>query len=121
MSIKSRVTSDHCPILLDSNVKKLGPVPFKFENMWLEYHDFKGKLKEWWEGERQQGWEGSKFMKKLRAVKDKVKAWNKESSRDIESDSKEAEERIKDLDLLEEGDQLSQDGRHERGTVEAKI
>ncbi|BFG29848.1 hypothetical protein CerSpe_161220 [Prunus speciosa] len=27
-----RVTSDHCPILLDSNAKKWGPVPFKFEN-----------------------------------------------------------------------------------------
>ena len=33
----SRVTSDHCPVLLDTNNVKWGPAPFRFENMWLEH------------------------------------------------------------------------------------
>ncbi|BFG20710.1 hypothetical protein CerSpe_069840 [Prunus speciosa] len=109
-----KVTFDHCPILLDLKAKKWGPVPFKFENLWLKQQDFRGKFKKWWEEERQEGWEGFKFMKKLKAVKGKVKDWSKETSRDIVVKIKEVEDRIKELDSWEERGQLSQDRRQER-------
>ncbi|KAK9930652.1 hypothetical protein M0R45_027684 [Rubus argutus] len=54
----TRVTSDHCPVLLDTNIVKWGPAPFRFENMWLEHPSFKENFKIWWEEEIFQGWEG---------------------------------------------------------------
>ena len=78
-----RVVSDHCPILLYTNPIKWGPTPFRFENMWFEHPDFKNNFKNWWEEEEVQGWEGYKFMSKLRGVKNKIKEWNKEAFSDI--------------------------------------
>lgn len=36
-----RIVSDHCPIVLDTNLVKWGPTPFRFKNMWLKHRDFK--------------------------------------------------------------------------------
>ena len=36
-----RWTSDHWPIVLDTNPFKWGPIPFRFENMWLQHPSFK--------------------------------------------------------------------------------
>ena len=35
-----RVVSDHCSIILDSNPPNWGPIPFCFENIWLDHKDF---------------------------------------------------------------------------------
>ncbi|RVW62759.1 hypothetical protein CK203_060220 [Vitis vinifera] len=43
-----KLTSDHCPIVLDTNPFVWGPTPFRFENMWLMYFDFKDNLGCWW-------------------------------------------------------------------------
>ena len=42
-----RPVSDHYPILLDSDGIRMGPSPFRFELMWLEYEGFKETLKGW--------------------------------------------------------------------------
>ena len=44
----ARVTSDHCPIQLDTNKVKWGPSPFRFENMWLQHPDFRNNFKQRW-------------------------------------------------------------------------
>ena len=36
-----RWTSDHWPIVLETNPFKWGPTPFRFENMWLQHPSFK--------------------------------------------------------------------------------
>ncbi|RVX11624.1 hypothetical protein CK203_015802 [Vitis vinifera] len=36
-----RPVSDHCPILLDGGGVKRGPIPFRFENMWLRRRDLR--------------------------------------------------------------------------------
>ncbi|KAM1411201.1 hypothetical protein TB2_023404 [Malus domestica] len=41
----ARVTSDHCPIELDTNKVTRGPGSFKFENSWLQHPDFRNNLK----------------------------------------------------------------------------
>ncbi|KAK9943830.1 hypothetical protein M0R45_009426 [Rubus argutus] len=78
-----RVTSDHCPIELDTSKLKWGPCPFWFENIWLNHPDFREKFKEWWKQEDFQGWEGFKFMKKLKFLKGKVKQWSKEEFQEL--------------------------------------
>ncbi|KAL6331568.1 hypothetical protein AAG906_011508 [Vitis piasezkii] len=57
-----RPVFDHFPILLDGDDVRRGPIPFCFENMWLKEEGFKELLK----GE------------KLKALKIKLKNWNKE-------------------------------------------
>ena len=39
-SILSRLVSDYCPILLDSEGIRYGPSPFRFEIMWLKFEGF---------------------------------------------------------------------------------
>ena len=39
-----RTVSDHFPILLDGTGMKRGPLPFRFENMWLKEEGFKDLL-----------------------------------------------------------------------------
>ena len=72
-----RWTSDHWPIVLDTNLFKWGSTPFRFENMWLQHPSFKECFGSWWRGFQGNGWEGHKFMKKLQFVKAKLKVWNK--------------------------------------------
>lgn len=60
------VELDHFPILLDTTPFKCGPYPFRFENKWLSHKEFLGSFENWWEESDLQGWEGFKFMKKIR-------------------------------------------------------
>ena len=43
-----RPVSDHFPILLEGGGIKSGPLPFRFETMWLKSEGFKELLKGWW-------------------------------------------------------------------------
>ncbi|RVW74544.1 hypothetical protein CK203_053795 [Vitis vinifera] len=43
-----RWTSDHWPIVLETNPFKWGPTPFRFENMWLQHPSFKENFGRWW-------------------------------------------------------------------------
>lgn len=45
---KLRVTSDHCPILLESLKVGEGPTPFCFEEVWILSEDFMEVVKEVW-------------------------------------------------------------------------
>ncbi|KAJ9707046.1 hypothetical protein PVL29_002163 [Vitis rotundifolia] len=74
-----RRTSDHWPIVLDTNPFKWGPTPFRFENMWLQHPSFKENFKNWWRGFQGNGWEGHKFMRRFQFVKTNLKEWNKVS------------------------------------------
>ncbi|VVA41200.1 PREDICTED: RNA-directed DNA polymerase, partial [Prunus dulcis] len=80
----ARVTSDHCPIMLDTSILKWGPGPFRFENI------------------------------RLRTIKQKIKVWNKEVFGDLVSAKKEAEARIAALDLMEGQGGLDNTLRKER-------
>ncbi|RVW54139.1 hypothetical protein CK203_092211 [Vitis vinifera] len=44
-----RPVSDHFPILLDGGGVRRGPIPFRFENMWLKEEGFKELLRGWWQ------------------------------------------------------------------------
>ncbi|RVW46188.1 Transposon TX1 uncharacterized 149 kDa protein [Vitis vinifera] len=63
-----RRTSDHWPIVMDTNPFMWGPTPFRFENMWLQHPNFKENFRNWWSGFQGNGWEGHKFMRRLQYV-----------------------------------------------------
>ena len=69
-------TSNHSPLLLegrDSNSR--GPLPFRFENMWLKTDRFTKLIFYWWQSWDFRGTSSYIMMEKL---KTKLKSWNKE-------------------------------------------
>ncbi|KAL5539489.1 hypothetical protein UlMin_044009 [Ulmus minor] len=102
----SRTCSDHMPIILDTSPVSWGPIPFRFENMWLEHSGFRQECEQWWRGIEVEGWESYKIMEKLRALKDKIQVWNKEVFGDTRIIKKEVVEKIAGLDKKEEMAQL---------------
>lgn len=86
-----RVTSDHGPLLLDTTAVKCGPVPFRFENMWLQHPGLKQTLKAGWKEEQFQGWESYRIMKKLKGLKGKFKEWSKPDFGELEKQKKRGE------------------------------
>ena len=71
-----RSVSDHFPILLDGGGTRRGPIPFRFENMWLKEEGFKELLKGWWQGFNYSGSYSFILTEKLKALKIKLKEWN---------------------------------------------
>ena len=107
-----RWTSDHWPIVLDTNHFKWGPTPFRFENMWLQHLSFKECFSSWWRGFQGNGWEGHKFMRKLQFVKAKLKYWNKVSFGELNERKKRIWFELANFDSIEqEGGLTSEIGR----------
>ena len=104
-----RPVSDHFPLLLESSRVKWGPTPFRFENMWLQHHSFLDQVKTWWEECPVTGWEGFKFMKKLKYIKEKIRTWNKEVFGDIRVKKREILHELEVLDRLESEGGLVED------------
>ncbi|RVW90400.1 Transposon TX1 uncharacterized 149 kDa protein [Vitis vinifera] len=105
-----RWTSDHWPIVLETNPFKWGPTPFRFENMWLQHSSFKENFGRWWSEFQGNGWEGHKFMRKLQFVKAKLKEWNKTSFGELSKKKKDILAVLANFDSLEQEGGLS----HER-------
>ena len=96
-----RVVSDHCPVILDSAPPSWGPTPFRFENMWLYHQSFPSDFASWWNDFNLSGWEGYKFMTKLKLIKGKLKKWNVEVFGDTRMKKHSMLRRIRELDFLE--------------------
>ena len=77
-STLSRLVSDHCPVLLDSEEINSGPSPFCFEIMWLKFDGFKDLLRDWWQSLHFSGSFSFVLASKLKALKGILRVWNKE-------------------------------------------
>ena len=102
-----RWTSDHWPIVLETNPFKWGPTPFRFENMWLQHPSFKENFGRWWREFQGNGWEGHKFMRKLQFVKAKLKVWNKASFGELNERKKSILFDLANFDTMEQEGGLS--------------
>ena len=71
-----RPVYDHCPILLDGGGVRRGPIPFRFQNMWLKEEEFKELLKSWWQGFNFSGSCSFVMAAKLKALKTNLRIWN---------------------------------------------
>lgn len=88
-----RPLSDHVPLLLDSEGLKCVRGPFCFENMWLEDDGFVNLVKSWWDSFSFDGCPSFVFAKKLKALKECLKVWNRE----VFGNVKESKDRVLDL------------------------
>ena len=84
-TILPKPLSNHFPILLveGGNTAK-GPTPVWFEDMWLKAKGFKDRIAEWWESFVFRGTSSFVMAEKLKALKHKLKSWNKEVFRRVE-------------------------------------
>ena len=70
---------DHFLILLEGRGSAIrGPMPFKFENMWLKQDDFKGLIDRDWKGFIFNCFSSYIVVEKLKALKLKLKCLTKE-------------------------------------------
>lgn len=60
----ARPVSDHYPLQLTLDNQTWGPLPFKFENMWLNHKEFIPFLKDWWSSNPLMGRTAYGFIKK---------------------------------------------------------
>ena len=72
-----KLVSDHFPILLDEGEVRRGPMPFRFENMWLKKENFKDKVQTWWEVLSFKGSSSFMLTAKLKALNILLKGWNR--------------------------------------------
>lgn len=108
-----RVGSDHVPIVLKGgeDIARKGPVPFKFQNMWLLHPGFVDLMKRWWENIEANGLPSQRFQLKLKGIKDNLKTWNREVFGNIITRKKICLEKIQRWDLKEGEEGLEEDER----------
>ena len=84
-SVLPKLTSDHFPIqLFGGDRPSRGPMLFRFENMWLKEEGFHNLIADWWTSFVYQGSRSYVVMEKLKALKAKLKTWNKEIFGNVE-------------------------------------
>ena len=79
-SLAPKPISDHPPILPEGGgCPNRGPLPFRFENMWIKEGGFKNLIYEWWHSYEIRGCGSYVLIEKLKVLKVKLKVWNKEA------------------------------------------
>nr|GEY37459.1 RNA-directed DNA polymerase, eukaryota [Tanacetum cinerariifolium] len=72
-----QVLSDHRPILLRESIYDYGPIPFKFYHYWFDIDVFDKLVEDSWnEIHVVDNNAYVRFMKKLKLLKERIKAWN---------------------------------------------
>ena len=106
-SILPRPISDHAPILLEGGTWLNGPSPFRFENMWLKVEGFKELIRDWWQSFEFRGTHSYVLVEKMKALKAKIKEWNKEVFGCVDEQKKFALNKVAHWDELESRRTLS--------------
>ncbi|XP_073311016.1 uncharacterized protein [Primulina huaijiensis] len=116
-----RITSDHYPVILDTTKSKWGPTPFRFKNVWLSHQNFRDLVRVWWNDGMNQGWEGYKFMKKLKKLKGDISSWNREVFGNVGVRYADLSYRINYLDELEAEGRWSERLNSERRDAKCEL
>ncbi|XP_076927601.1 uncharacterized protein LOC143591213 [Bidens hawaiensis] len=70
-----RELSDHCPLVFSTNMRRFGPVPFKFFNSWLSCGDLEEVVVKSWSRGCLSSSKELNLMWKLKQLKIDIKAW----------------------------------------------
>ncbi|RVX13392.1 Transposon TX1 uncharacterized 149 kDa protein [Vitis vinifera] len=82
--------------------------------MWLLHPEFKEKFRDWWQECTIEGWEGHKFMRKLKFIKSKLKEWNTRVFGDLRERKKHILTDLGRIDRIEQEGNLNSDLVSER-------
>ncbi|WMV36831.1 hypothetical protein MTR67_030216 [Solanum verrucosum] len=112
-----RVTSDHCPIMLQCGDGDHRKSYFKFENWWLNVDGFEGLVHSWWNEFEVEGCPDYKLSVKLNMLKQKLKDWNKSVCGELCNRKDSLLKELADIDLAQNTRTLSEDELLVRATV----
>ena len=90
--------SDHCPLLLRSKNSDWGPKPFRIMDCWLSDASFKKAVTESWTSNQISGWGGYVLKQKIKALKNSLRAWNRDHFGDTFKRFKKIEEELNKLE-----------------------
>ena len=85
----------------------MGPIPFRFENMWLKAKGFKDMLRLRWQNLNFKGSFGFVLVEKLKALKGILKIWNNDVFGRVEVKKSDALSRINLWDVKEKDNLLT--------------
>ncbi|GJS87123.1 RNA-directed DNA polymerase, eukaryota, reverse transcriptase zinc-binding domain protein [Tanacetum coccineum] len=96
-----RFLSDHRPILLREVCLDYGPIPFRFYHYWFDWENFdKFVLDSWNELSIHDSNAISKFMKKLKCLKEKIRLWTKMKKESSKLQKMKLKKELSDMDIL---------------------
>ncbi|GJU85920.1 RNA-directed DNA polymerase, eukaryota, reverse transcriptase zinc-binding domain protein [Tanacetum coccineum] len=101
-----RYLSDHRPILLRESKYDYGPIPFLFFHYWLEVDGFEKLVKDTWsEASVDTSNAMLNLMKKLKYLKKKICAWNKDMRKNSKNSKLMLKAELSELDsVIDKGD-----------------
>ena len=75
--VLQRDLSDHCPIILQTNMVDWGPKPFRVFDWWLQQKQYQKLVRDTWSNDQQGGWGSIALKNKLKNLKAVLKQWSK--------------------------------------------
>lgn len=109
VTLLKRGLSDHCPLHVHNEIKNWGPKPFRFQNCWLTDPNCLKIIKEAWLASS-----SSPMNEKLKAVRKRLKIWNRDDFGNIESNILQLENAIQNLDDISNQRVLTTDELEEK-------
>jgi len=106
--VLDRQISDHCALVLKSNVVDWGPKPFRFLDIWQEEKEFEIFVKSKWENYLVQGNEILVLKEKLKMLKSDLKGWNKDVFGHTDKIKLDIVKKIQELDMRDDEDGLDE-------------
>jgi len=116
-SVLHRVTSDHCPLILECGNWERSISFFKFENWWLQTENFKEKVKLWWESHHCRGRPDYILADKLKYLEGKLKEWSRTSQGNLGLQKQNILSQLTELEVIQDQRQLSDDEIYLRTTL----
>lgn len=115
------VYSDHNPLLVDSGENFKSESPFNFETSWFLREDLDSTVSEVWTSYRGGGSSIERWQGKLRAVRKKLKGWNKNWEGRYRREKNENLKTIRELDKKIESVGMTNTDREMRRELEIKL
>jgi len=119
--VLSRSVSDHCAIIVKSEIIDWFPKPFRSLNVWQSDNRFKEFLKESWLKYEVQGGGIYIFKEKLKKLKADLKVWNREVFGDVIKEGDGLIKRIRELDARNDDMDLNEQEMEERKSLLADL
>ncbi|KAG5630486.1 hypothetical protein H5410_002203 [Solanum commersonii] len=112
-----RIMSDHFPVTLQGGSWKKNKSYFKFESWWLRTDGFTDRIRKWWDSFDYIGRPDYIPTSKLKALKHRLKEWNRSEQRSLGQQRKNVLEKLDVMENISTDRALTEDEATEKATL----